>query len=86
MYDDIDLKNNIFGFGFQTKEQLEMFEKKTQEILCIHATHETNQCKFPLINLVVSDEFNKGYPVAHLISGRWAGANTFLSGNKAKML
>ena len=26
MYDDIDLKNNIFAFGFKTREQLKMFE------------------------------------------------------------
>ena len=26
MYDDIDLKNNIFAFGSKTKEQLKMFE------------------------------------------------------------
>ena len=26
MYDDIDLKNNTFAFGFKTREQLKMFE------------------------------------------------------------
>ena len=70
MYDDIDLKNNIFAFGFQTKEQLKMFERQAHKIVCIDATHKTNQYKFPLINLVVPDEFNKGYPVAHLICNR----------------
>ena len=60
MYDDIDLKNNIFAFGFQAKEQLKMFQKHAHKIVRIEATHKTNQYKFPLINLVISDEFIKG--------------------------
>ena len=42
MYDDIDSKNNIFAFEFQTKEQLKMFEKQAHKIVCIDATHKTN--------------------------------------------
>ena len=67
MCDDIDLKNNISEFGFPTKEQLEMFEKQAQKILCSDPTHKTNQYKYPLINLVVPDEVNKGYPISNLI-------------------
>ena len=70
MYDGIDLKNNIFAFVFQTREQLKMFEKQAHKIVCIDATYKTNQYKFPLINLVVPDEFNEGYAVAHLICNR----------------
>ena len=70
MYDDIDLKNNIFAFGFQAKEQLKMFQKHAHKIVRIEATHKTNQYKFPLINLVISDEFIKGYPLAYLICKR----------------
>ena len=70
MYDDIDLKNNIFAFGFQAKEQLKMFQKHAHKIVRIEATRKTNQYKFPLMNLVISDEFNKGYPVAYLICNR----------------
>ena len=70
MYDDIDLKNNKFAFGFQAKEQLKMFQKHAHKIVRIEATHKTNQYKFPLINLVISDEFNKGYPVAYLKCNR----------------
>ena len=66
LYDDIDLKNNISASGFQTKEQLKMFEKQAHKIVCIDTMHKTNQYKFPLINLVVPHEFNKGYAVAHL--------------------
>ena len=70
MCNNIDLKNNIFVFGFKTKEKLKMFEKPAHEIVCIDGTYKTNQCKFLLINLVIPDEFNKGYPVAHLICNR----------------
>ena len=70
MYGDIDLKNNTFAFRFQTKEQLKMFEKQAHKIVCIDATHKTNQYKFSLINLVIPDEVNKGYRVAHLICNR----------------
>ena len=70
MYDNIDLKNNIFAFGLQTKEQLKMFEKQAHKIVCIDATHKRNNYKFRLVNLVVPDEFNKGYPVAYLICYR----------------
>ena len=52
MYDDIDLKNNIFAFGFKTREQLKMFEQQAHKIVCIDGTHKKNQYKFPLINLV----------------------------------
>ena len=58
MYDDIDLKNNIFAFGSKTREQLKMFEQQAHKIVYIDATHKKNQCKFPLINLVFPDEFN----------------------------
>ena len=70
MYDNIDLKNNIFAFGFQTKKQLKMCQNQAHKIVCIDAMLKTNQYKFPLINLVVPDEFNKGYTVAHLICNR----------------
>ena len=70
MYDDIDLKNNIFAFGFQAKEQLKMFQKHAHKIVRTDETHKRNQYKFPLINLVISDEFIKGYPLAYLICKR----------------
>ena len=47
-----------------------MFEKHAYEIACIDAALETNQHKFQLINLAIADEFNKGYPVIHLIYKR----------------
>ena len=70
MYDDIDLKNDLFVIGIQTKEQLKIMEEHGTKIICVDSTHKTNQYDFPLINFVVPDEFNKGYPVAHLISNK----------------
>ena len=39
-----------------------------REILCIDATHGTNQYGYSLTNLLLPDEWGKGYPVGHLIS------------------
>ena len=47
-----------------------MFEKQAYKIVCIDSKYKANQYKFPLINLVVPDEFNKVYLVAHLICNR----------------
>ena len=45
-----------------------MFIKHSKKIVCIDSTYETNQYEFPLVTLVVADEFNKGYPVRFFIS------------------
>ncbi|XP_065662089.1 uncharacterized protein LOC136084856 [Hydra vulgaris] len=45
-----------------------MFKKHLSQIVCIDATHCTNQYAFPLVNLLVRDDFKRGYPVAFLIS------------------
>ena len=67
MYNDIDVKKDLFVIGIQTKEQLEMFQKRSNKIHCIDSTHNTNKYKFPLTTIIVPDEFNRGYPVAWLI-------------------
>ena len=64
----MDISKNLFVLGIKTKRQLEMFIKGGRKVVCIDSTHKTNQCGFPLINLVVPDEFGKGYPVGHLIA------------------
>ncbi|XP_047129782.1 uncharacterized protein LOC124809824 [Hydra vulgaris] len=68
VYDDIDLNKDSFVVGIQTKHQLSMFETHSSQIVCIDATHCTNQYAFPLVTLLVRDEFKRGYPVAFLIS------------------
>ncbi|XP_057312271.1 uncharacterized protein LOC130653773 [Hydractinia symbiolongicarpus] len=70
MYDDIDIKKDLFAIGIQTREQLEMFIKGANKVHCIDGTHSTNKYEFPLTTVIVPDEFNKGYPVGWLISNR----------------
>ena len=62
--------DGLFLLGLQTKEQRDCLKSFATKILCIDSTHCTNQYGFQLLNLVVQDEANKGYPVAHLISSR----------------
>ena len=47
-----------------------MFVEHSSKVTCIDTTHETNQYVFPVISLVVPDDFGKGYPVGNLISNR----------------
>ena len=68
IYDELDVGKNLFAIGLQTKQQLDMFIKHSKKIVCIDSTHETNQYEFPLVTLVVADEFNMGYPVGLFIS------------------
>ena len=55
-----------------------MFIKHSKKIVCIDSTHETNQYEFPLVTLVVADEFNKGYPVGFFISNHELSLRPFL--------
>ena len=68
IYNELDVGKNLFAIGLQTKQQLDVFIKHSNKIVCIDSTHETNQYEFPLVILVVADEFNKGYPVELFIS------------------
>ena len=68
IYNELDVGKNLFAIGLQTKQQLDRFIKHSNKIVCIDSTHETNQYEFPLLTLVVADEFNKGYPVGFFIS------------------
>ncbi|XP_065642349.1 uncharacterized protein LOC136073980 [Hydra vulgaris] len=68
VYDNIDLNKDSFVVGIQKKHQLSMFKKHSSQIVCIDATHCTNQYAFPLVTLLVRDDFKRGYPVAFLIS------------------
>lgn len=65
-----NLPDDVFMFGIQTKGQLQMMEKHGRVILVIDETHGTNDCGFRLLNLMVRDEFNLGYPVGHLITSK----------------
>ena len=68
---DLDALPNgkkLFALGFQTLQQKKMMVKGSQEILCIDATHNTNQYEYQLINLIVPDQYGCGYPVAHFLT------------------
>ena len=69
-YKEHNEKSELLATGIQTKEQYEMFHKHSSKITWIDAAHGTNQYGFPLISLVVPDDFGKGYSVGHLISNR----------------
>ena len=60
--------DDLFLWGYMTKEQEVMLKKNASKIVCLDSTHETNQYKFKLVTVLVPDEFGKGYPVAHLIT------------------
>ena len=45
-----------------------MFIKHSSKIACLDSTHKTNQYEFPLVTLVVADEFNNDYLVVFFIS------------------
>jgi len=62
--------DNLFLLGIQTKEQRDCLKTFANKIVCVDATHCTNQYGSQLLNLVVPDEFGKGYPVAHFIATR----------------
>ena len=66
-----NLKDDDFLLVIQTplqKEVLQAFAEK--RVVCMDATHGTNAYKFPLITLLVIDDFGEGFPTAWCISNR----------------
>ena len=60
-----------FVLAIQTPLQREVFKSCAQNgVVCIDATHKTNGYDFPLISVVVIDEFGEGFPAAWCISNR----------------
>ena len=59
-----------FILAIQTKVQKVRYEGNASKIVCADSTHNTTQYGFKLTNVIVPDEFHKGYPVAHLISNK----------------
>src|SRR6266536_4493465 len=62
--------DGLFLLGIQTREQRDCMKTFASKIVCVDCTHCTNQYGYQLLNLVVPDEFGKGYPVAHFVSSR----------------
>ena len=66
-----NLAKNDFCLAIQTKLQQEMFKKiANSHVVCVNSTHKTNGYDFPLITVLVADEFGERYPVAWCISNR----------------
>ena len=59
-----------FILAIQTKDQKVRYEGNASKIVCADSTHNTTQYGFKLTNVIVPDEFHKGYPVALLISNK----------------
>ena len=64
------LPEKDFILGIQTKYQLDMLKAHGSRIICMDATHSTNQYEFMLTTIMVIDEYGEGCPVAWLISNR----------------
>eukprot|EP00794_Sanderia_malayensis_P006481 gene6481-7221_t len=67
---DFGLPANDFLLGIQTQYQLDRLKAHGSNIICMDATHSTNQYEFMLTTLLVVDEYGEGLPVAWLISNR----------------
>lgn len=64
------LPKDVFMLGIQTVQQLERMKEGCKTILIMDETHGLNQYDFKLLNLLIKDHFNRGYPVGHLISSK----------------
>lgn len=68
--DGYNLPKDDFLLGIQTQYQLENLRKHGNKVICMDATHGTNQYDFLLVSILVVDEYGEGLPVAWLISNR----------------
>uniref|UniRef100_A0A8D8TG13 MULE transposase domain-containing protein n=2 Tax=Cacopsylla melanoneura TaxID=428564 RepID=A0A8D8TG13_9HEMI len=60
---------NVFMLGIMTESQKKLLLKWCGKILIVDDTHSVTQYKnMRLLNVLISDENNKGWPVAHLVS------------------
>ena len=64
------LPKSDFLLGIQTQYQMESMKKHGRKIICMDATHGTNQYDFLLVSILVVDDYGEGLPVAWLISNR----------------
>ncbi|XP_026290701.1 uncharacterized protein LOC113215308 [Frankliniella occidentalis] len=60
----------LFMLGLQTKEQAALMVEHSHKIVLVDETHGTNHHKYQLLTLMIIDDNNRGWPVAHLISSK----------------
>ncbi len=63
------VKDEDFLLALQTQFQLEMIKAFDRNVICVDATHSTNQYEF-LVTFMVIDDFGEGIPVAWAITTR----------------
>ena len=49
-----------FLLVFMTEFQAKLYKTFAEKIVCVDATHNTNQYGFQLVSIVVADEFRNG--------------------------
>lgn len=54
------LEKGTFILALMTKFQEQLYNSFSEEIVCIDATHSTNQYGFYLVTVLVADEFHNG--------------------------
>lgn len=54
------LAEDSFVLVLMTDFQAKVFNEYADKIVCVDATHKTNEYKFKLITLLVVDEYRKG--------------------------
>ncbi len=64
------VKDEDFLLALQTQFQLEMMKAFGRNVICVDATHSTNQYEFLLVTVMVIDDFGEGIPVAWAITTR----------------
>lgn len=73
-FDGSCLPSDLFMLGIQTKSQRELMVSGSQRILLADDTHNVTQYEnVKLLNVMVVDENNKGWPVGHFISNCMSG-------------
>jgi hypothetical protein len=63
------LLRDLFMCGLQTKEQRKLLVQYSSKVVIVDDTHNVTQYdNVKLFNMLITDENNKGWPVAHFIS------------------
>ena len=64
------LREDDFLLVLQTPLQMEMLRSFGNNIICVDATHGTNEYDFMLVSMIVIDDYGEGCPVAWCFTNR----------------
>jgi hypothetical protein len=62
--------DDLFMFAIQTKAQEDLLKQGSSKAVLVDETHNTTQYDLKLLTVMVPDQNNRCWPVAHLISSR----------------